>query len=194
MDPELDPDEGIDENVDGADELVLGPGGLDDPETEWHLDGIEDSVPDLSSLGPGELFLLRPGEEPQRVAGIPKPRHLQIGIAFSTDKIILCRGKQRDSCRNRVGFAPGPAEDPAAKTMTVVFIEHRASGNRMRSRKYVVLTTEDGSLLGWLDYSDSWGFASHLLQGLAEQGGLTFEIERYPNELAFQSAHPTWVD
>lgn len=76
--------------------------------------------------------------------------------------------------------------------MTVVFIEHRADGNRMRSRKYIV-TAQDGALLGWLDYSDSWGFTSHLLKGLAEQSGLDFEIEQYPNEMAFESAHPDWV-
>jgi hypothetical protein len=51
--------------------LILGPGGIDDPETVWEDNEPIDPLPNLSS---GEFLLLGPGEDLEVVDDLPHPK------------------------------------------------------------------------------------------------------------------------
>jgi hypothetical protein len=169
--------------------LALGPDGIDDPETEWHLD---DSAATLPPLSDDEIWLLVPGEDVAVVTTLPKARHLPMGLAIREGEIAVCTGRRRQWSRTPVGASDDDADLPLARRVLVVFIRHRASGVKTRPRKYVIVTDGGDELLGWLDYSEAWNFEGGLLKRMVEVAGLDYQVERYTTEPEFERAHPGW--
>ncbi|HEY1828143.1 MAG TPA: hypothetical protein VGF87_08985 [Acidimicrobiales bacterium] len=188
--PGSDLDEASDDDTPVA-EVREGPGGIDDPETEWALDETADEP--LPELDEDEIWLLVPGEELLIATGLPKPRHLPCGIAIRPGEIAVCSGRRRGWSRTPVGSSSEDAELPMAHTVRMVFIRHRASGVRTRPRKYLIVTDQQDEALGWLDYSDYWNFENGSLRRMVEAAGLRYEVERFNTEGEFESAHPEWV-
>lgn len=175
----------------GGEKLRIGPGGIDDPETEWELDeGPPEPLPELSE---DEIWVLVPGEDLMVTTSLPKPRHLPTAIAIRPGEIAVCTGRRRQWCRTPLGSSDKDAALPLAHAVHMVFIRHRASGVRTKPRKYVVVTDEQGVPLGWLDYSDLWNFENGELRRMIEAAGLRYEVERFTTEAEFESAHHDWV-
>jgi hypothetical protein len=173
-----------------SEEIRLGPGGIDDPDTSWDVGDDADQFP---TLFPGEWFLLTPGEELQVVSALPKPRHLRLGIAVSMDTLVTCVGKRRSWSQAPLGHSVDHADAPVAQRMVVVFIAHRARGNPTKPRKYVVIAGADDEMLGWLDYSDEWNLDARALNEMSSTVGIDYVIERFTSEAEFERAHPDWV-
>jgi hypothetical protein len=185
-----------DQEAPNAETVLLGPDGIDDPETEWVLEESAEPTP-LPELSEDEIWLLVPGEELQIVTNLPKARHLPIGLAIRTGEIAVCAGRRREWCRTPIGASSDDEDLPLAKKVVVVFIRHRVSGVKTKPRKYVIVTDGDEGghekPLGWLDYSDAWNFEGGLLKQMVDAAGLTYEVERYTTEPEFERAHPEWV-
>ena len=176
---------------DEPDHIVrVGPDGIDDPETEWAIDGPADALPPLSA---DEIWLLVPGEPLDVVTSLPKPKHVPLGLAIRPGEIAVCSGRRRRWSRTPLGGADEDADLPVARTVLVVFIRHRAKGVRTKPRKYVIVTNDDDEVLGWLDYSDAWNFEGQILKQMVEGAGLAYAVERYGTEAEFERAHPEWV-
>jgi hypothetical protein len=192
--PDVEDDEVLDdEGEDGqtTDEaVVLGPGGIDDPETEWRIDAPTEQ---LRPFRPGEFVLVEPGEEPRWVDELPKPRHFKIGVAVSLSVVVLCSGRRRDWSKTPYGHSSDHGDAPIAHSMVVVFIKHGVNGNPRKPRKYLVVAGPHNELLGWLDYSNTWGLDAHVLEQIAGMVGLVYAIERYSTEDEFEHVHPDWV-
>jgi SAM-dependent methyltransferase len=181
-------EEDHDETADS--ELILGPGGIDDPETTWQR--AEPRGP-LPTLAPGAFWLVQPGEDPWASPTLPKPRHFPLGLAVSLAEIVVCGGRRRSWSRTPHGRSATHPDAPVAHRMVVLFVQHRARGNPNKSRKYLVIVDAANEMLGWLDYSDSWGFDSGVLMEVARRIDIEYEIERFQTEPEFQLAHPNWV-
>jgi hypothetical protein len=186
------PDDPDPNGGDVADDIVrVGPDGIDDPETEWAVDAPTDALPPLS---PDEIWLLIPGEPLLVVTTLPKPKHVPLGLAIRPGEIAVCSGRQRRWSRTPLGGSDEDAALPVAHLVLVVFIRHRAKGVRTKPRKYVIVTNDDGEMLGWLDYSDAWNFEGQILKQMVEGAGLAYAVERYGTEPEFERAHPEWVN
>jgi hypothetical protein len=197
MDPShiYDHEEDVDNLSDGEEELDseaihLGPGGIDDPDTSWD---VGDEARPFPVLSPGDYYLLIPGEDVQVVARLPKPRNLRLGIAVSTQSLVVCVGRRRSWSRSPGDHSTEHADAPQAERMLVVFIAHRARGNPTKPRKYIVITGPDDEMLGWLDYSNEWNLDARALKEMAETAGIEYVIERFTSEADFERAHPRWV-
>jgi hypothetical protein len=189
MEPSDEPDdETAEEVIEG--EIILGPDGIDDPETAWSIDDEPASLPPVTE---DTFLLLRPGEELEGVEKLPKPKKLRLGLAIRLGELVLCVGRRRSWCRTPSGPPGKKSELPLAQGMVVVFIRHRARGVRSRPRNYIAVIGESEALLGWLDYSDSWNFDAHILEMMAREVGIRFSIERFATEPEFEQAHPDWV-
>jgi hypothetical protein len=181
-----------------AETLLLGPEGVDDPETEWVLEESVDPLPELSE---DEIWLLMPGEDLQVVTNLPKARHLPLAIAIRPGEIVVCTGRRREWSRTPVGATEDDSDLPLADKVLLVFIRHRARGVKTKPRKYVIVTgsssddeaPRDEVPLGWLDYSDAWNFEGSHLKRMIEAAGLEYEVERYSTEPEFERAHRDWV-
>lgn len=186
------PDEGDGLSEPTDERVQLGPEGIDDPETEWVIEEAAEPKA-LPSLSADETWLLIPGEELQVITRLPKPRQLPVGIAMRPGEVALCAFRRREWSRTPIGSSPDDSGLPMAQRLLVVFIRHRATGVRTKPRKYVIVTGDDGALLGWLDYSDAWNFEGGILKQMVDAVGLEYAIERYGTEVEFESAHPEWT-
>jgi hypothetical protein len=183
------PDEENDEELSGE-AIVLGPGGIDDPETAWNI-GDQVERPPPTSLD--NFWVLRPGEELEVVDQLPKPKQLRLGVAVGQGELIVCAGKRRSRCRTPLSPPDADVAVPSAERLVVIFVQHRAKGVRSRPRKYIVVTGSDDELMAWLDYSDTWNFDAGILQKMADVVGIRYEVERFATEPEFQLAHPDWI-
>jgi hypothetical protein len=181
-----------------AETLLVGPEGIDDPETEWVLEESDEPLPELSD---DEIWLLAPGEDLLVVTNLPKARQLPLAIAIRPGEIVVCTGRRREWSRTPIGASSNDDDLPLADTVLLVFIRHRARGVKTKPRKYVIVTgvSSDGeagegaTMLGRLDYSDAWNFEGGLLKRMIEATGLDYQVERYSTEPEFERAHPDWV-
>jgi hypothetical protein len=170
--------------------ILVGPGGIDDPETIWKV--AEPTEP-LPTLTPGEFLLLPSGAEPWVADDLPSVKHFKFGIAISQGELVVCTGKRRSWSRTPLGHSADHADAPLAERLIVIFIRHRANGNRTRPRKYIAIAGSADTLLGWLDYSDSWNFDARILGESVNSVGIEYEVERYEIEPEFELAHPGWI-
>ena len=180
----------VEDEEPGSEPLVVGPAGIDDPETQWRIDGPTEP---LRQLRPGEFVLIEPGEEPRWVDELPKPRHFKVGVAVSLSEVVVCDGKRHAWSKTPYGHSSAHGDAPVAERLIVVFIRHGINGNPRKPRKYLVVTGRNDELLGWLDYSNTWGFDAHALAEMAVMVGITHDIERYSVEEEFEKRHPAWV-
>jgi hypothetical protein len=186
--PGVPDDDTVEEEID--EEIILGPDGIDEPETAWSINDEPASLPPVT----GDTFvLLRPGEELEAVEKLPKPKSLRLGLAIRLGELVLCVGRRRSWCRTSLGPPGEKSGLPLAQGMVAVFIRHRARGVRGRPRNYIAVIGENEALLGWLDYSDGWNFDAHILEMMAREVGIGFSIERFATEPDFELAHPDWV-
>jgi hypothetical protein len=182
------------ENFEPDDQLHVGPAGIDDPETEWVIESLDQASLDaLPELSPDEVWLLVPGEQLQVVTTLPKPKHLMLGLAVRPGEIAVCTGRRRTWSRTPIGGSDDDAALPLAEKVLVVFIRHRAKGVKTKPKKYVIVSNDEGDMLGWLDYSDAWNFEGQILKHMVEAAGLHYEVERFGTEPEFERAHPEWV-
>jgi hypothetical protein len=184
--------------------LHVGPGGIEDPDTEWDFGDSADPLPELDE---GEYLLLLPGEDVVVVDNLPRPRRSDVAVIFRDGEIALSDGKHRYWMRT-----PGPEQEveggldvdsdggedaeedePAVSRLVVVFVAHRAVRRTNRPRRYLAALDADDNLLGWLDYSDTWPLRTDRLEQMATLGGVRLETERYVTETEFERAHPDWV-
>lgn len=188
-----DPDGDIDDidDIQSDEVLRLGPGGIDDPDTEWEIPDTPGA--DLPELDDDEFWLLTPGEDLLIATELPKPRHLPMGVAMRPGDVAVCTGRKRQWCRTPISDLEDDDELPMAHTFHVIFIRHRSTGVKTRPRKYLILSGESDGLLGWLDYSEAWNFEGGILKQMVEAAGLRYEVERYDTEPQFEQAHRAWV-
>jgi hypothetical protein len=198
-DESADPDEASDESVVEVEEvhgspgepvLLVGPGGIEDPETTWDYGDGGGVLPEHD---PDQYFWLTPGEDVVVVDQLPRPRRGSTAFIMGAGELALSDGKRRYWVRTPAGTSRDHPEAPVASKLVVIFVAHRAVRRSNRPRRYIAFLDVSDDLIGWMDYSDTWPLRTDRVQQMAELCGVRVETERYRTESEFEAARPSWV-
>jgi hypothetical protein len=171
------------------------PEETEDVVEEGDHDGIEELAPEeIPEFSDDKYLILRPGEEFEIAAFLPKPRKLPKAVVMHAGELIFCDRRRRVRARRASSVQSEGGSSEVVERIFMVYIASRSRTPKSRPLMYVIATSVDDRVLAWIDHSPpEWDFDASQVKMVAERCGVAFLIERYRNEPEFEASHPAWV-
>lgn len=160
-----------------------------------HVGDDDKSGISTPELGPGQYWLLQPGEHAQVADHLP--HHVlttsSIRVLANRDELVFDTPWHRTRCDVPSSTADRHGRHHA-KRVVLVLVHQRPIGHLGELVRRLFALDDDGHVVARLDDTDHWEMCPDCLERICSVTGLAFEIARFETEAELIQRHPDWAN